>query len=145
MCIRSTIDIMLKISTQLSKLSIDRVDRMKSLFMPDKLSFSCNDGMENTETGLSNQNTNLIVNTFLLIVELLLVTLDNKDEEQLVKDNSLSYIEILSKVIDGLPEYKKQGIDENIYQKYNEAYNKWETLNKDVSMHLLLCKRAIFE
>lgn len=145
MCIKSTIDIMLKISTQLSKLSIDRVDRMKSLFMPDNLSFSCNDGMENTETGLSNQNTNLIVNTFLLIVELLLVTLDNKDEEQLIKDNSLSYIEILSKVIDGLPEYKKQGIDENIYQKYNEAYNKWENLNKDVSMHLLLCKRAIFE
>ena len=44
-----------------------------------------------------------------------------------------------------IPENKKQGIDENIYQKYNEAYNKWETLNKDVSMHLLLCKRAIFE
>lgn len=144
MCIRSTIDIMLKISTLLSKLSIDRVDRMKSLFMSDNMS-SCNDGMENTEMGVSSQNTNLIVNIFLLIVDLLLVTLDNKDEELLVKDNSLSYIEILLKVIDGLPEYKKQGIDENVYQKYNEAYNKWEALNKDVSMHLLLCKRSIFE
>lgn len=145
MCLKSTLDNMLKISTALTKISLEKMNMISAKFSGDNSTVFSSEGMEEDDS-VCEQLKLQITETFLLIIELLLVPRDNESEAKIIAENAESYIGMLTNLVVDLPGYKKQPYGPDILPKFQEVSELLESLKEnDLLRKLIICKRAIFE
>lgn len=149
MCLKSTLDKMLRISGLLSQLSIDRLNIVGELYVNSKSVASIDDGMEGDSSPLEiakKRFSSNAIEAFVYILDFLLVPRDSEQEAKVISDNAISYIEMLKKTVSEVPGFVKQSMDEGVYNKFEQANHKLAELKEgDLATNLLFCKRAIFE
>lgn len=149
MCLKSTLDKMLRISRILSQLSVEKMDIVGEMYSNSKFIASSDDAMEGTDSTLDKAYAlfnSKVVEVFILILELILAPSDNEQEATAVSTNADSYLDILKNLVSDLAGYSKQEMDKSIYDKYAAAENKLSDIDGgNLSANLILCKRAIFE
>lgn len=149
MCLKSTLDKMLRISGLLSQLSIDKLNIVGELYVSSKSMTPIDDGMEGESSPLEIAKKRFSFNAieaFVYILDFLLVSRDSEQEAKVISDNAVSYIDMLKKTVSEVPGFIKMSMDEGIYCKYEQANHKLLELQEpDLVTNLLLCKRAIFE
>lgn len=149
MCLKSTLDKMLRISQLLSQLSISKIDIVDKVYTNSKSTLSSDDMMEGGDSSLELSKrlfTDKVVEIFVYILDLLLVERDSERESAVISHNANSYINMLKNSIAEIPVFVKQNMDKEIYDKFELANRSLNRRHEEIlATNLLLCKRAIFE
>lgn len=148
MCILSTFEKMVNISTKLSELLVERMNIIKSnLSVGDGISSDGTEGdSENSVKDIPESIQLRVVEVFMLILQLLSTKCESAREAITIKENATSYLDILTQWAVDLPGYKKIPLGEDLIPYLQQAQTQLENYQEtELLLKLHLCKRTIFE